>query len=89
MGLYDRPCHIGFAAMTETEARTLLREFDVLGGLESGIADQPWRKTEDGWSIPLDADGLSFHVQPVPQGLQVYATPPDDGPPIVWIVRRP
>jgi hypothetical protein len=81
--------------MTEAEARTLLRNFDgldsfgVIDSLESWTADQPWRKTQGDWSIPLASDGWHFYMQPVPRGLRVCATPPDGRPPVLWIVPKP
>jgi hypothetical protein len=34
--------------MTEDEARTLLHDFDGVGGLEAWLAGQPWQAAPDG-----------------------------------------
>lgn len=74
--------------MTEDEARTLLRDFEGVGGLEAWLAVQLWQVEPDGWTVPLDLSGWRFRLQPIRAGLWVSAIPPDGGGPAVWVVPR-
>jgi hypothetical protein len=77
------------AVITEAEARTLLRDFDGVGGLEAWLAGQLWQLEPDGWTVPLDLTGWRFRLRPVPSGLQVIAIAPGGGAPAVWVVPGP
>jgi hypothetical protein len=72
--------------VTEAEARTALRAFDGVGGLEHWIAGQHWRVEPDGWTLLTDLAGWRFRLVPIPAGLWVSATPPGGGAPAVWVV---
>jgi hypothetical protein len=72
-------------AMTEAEARTLLRQCDSVGRLEAWIADQPWVVAPGGWKVLLDLERWRFNLEPGTDGLRISAAMPG-ALPAVWTI---
>jgi hypothetical protein len=75
-------------AMTEDQARGLLRAVDRAGGLETWIADQPWIPLPSGWAVVPRHEGRRFRIEPVPHdpgGLCIVVRPPTGGS-VRWLV---
>jgi hypothetical protein len=51
--------HSGFPspAMTEADARVLLRDCDGVGGLEAWIAGRCWKTAPGGWTVSGELQG--------------------------------
>jgi hypothetical protein len=73
--------------MTEAQARNLLRRCRSIEGLERWMAGQPWEAAPGGWTVKPDLEGWHFRVEPVPEGVQIIASPGGGDAPAVWIVR--
>ena len=73
--------------MTEAEARAALRAY-VGGEMEPWIAGQPWTAEAGGWSVPGELQGLRFHLEVMPGGVRVIASPGGGREPTVWSVPR-
>jgi hypothetical protein len=80
----DRHSDLG-GAMTEAEARTLLRQCDSVGRLEAWIADQPWVAAPGGWKVLLDLERWRFSLEPGTDGLRISAGMPG-ALPTVWTI---
>ena len=70
-------------AVTEAEARAVLRAYVTVGGIERWLAEQWWEPVAGGWRGRLGS--WSFRVEPTPGGVRVvmYGT---GGEPTAWIV---
>jgi hypothetical protein len=75
-------------AMTEAEARTALRAYDAIGGIEPWIAARPWQAAPDGWTVAGELQGWGFRLEPVPNGVRVIASAGGGREPAVWTVPR-
>ena len=73
-------------AMTEAEARTALRAYDAIGGIEPWIADQPWKAAPGGWTVAGELQGWRFRLEVMPGGVRVVASA-GGGDPAVWLCR--
>jgi hypothetical protein len=72
--------------VTEAEARTALRAFVAVGGLEAWIAEQRWEAIPGGWRVRERFQGWRFRVEPVAGGVNVVMSA-RGGEPAVWFVR--
>jgi hypothetical protein len=71
--------------MTEADARTLLRNWPGLGGIEAWMAEQPWEATPGGWSVDGVLQGWRFRLALVGDGLEIIAGEPGVTP-ARWVV---
>ena len=71
--------------MTEAEARTALRAFVAVGGLERWIAEQRWEAIPGGWRVRERFQGWHFRLEPVAGGLRVVMSA-RGGAPATWTV---
>lgn len=69
----------------EADARAALHRFVAVGGIETWLAEQPWRPVPGGWTVAGELHGLRFRVEPVPGGVRVIASS-GEGQPAVWFV---
>jgi hypothetical protein len=73
------------SAMTEAEARLLLRDCDGFGGMEAWMAGRRWKAMPGGWDVTGELQGWQFLVELVAGGLRVSASA-SGGDPAVWVV---
>lgn len=67
---------VGPPAVTEVEARQLLRRWPGVGQLEAMIADLPWDATPDGWRVIPAIQGWRVDLTVVADGIRIAASAP-------------
>jgi hypothetical protein len=72
-------------AMTEAEARAVLRASVAVGEIERWIADQRWEAIPGGWRVRERYQGWRFRVEPAAGGLRVVMCG-TGGQPAAWTV---
>ena len=75
------------AALTEADARNLLRQHDGWGGIERWIAERRWQAAPGGWAVTGEWQGWSFRIEVIAEGLRINAGEPG-ATPAVWTVTR-
>jgi hypothetical protein len=68
-------------AMTEADARSLLRDCGGFGGLEAWMTEQPWEAAPGGWTVTGRVRGRSFRLEPFGGSLFITAVTPGGGTP--------
>jgi hypothetical protein len=61
----------GGGALSEGEARDLLRACGPTSPLDAWLAGQPWVEVPGGWHVGPARQGWRFEIRVIPEGLQV------------------